>query len=57
MKKKNISPSTLMKQLTQKIDALLSSKYSATQESFTIVRNEAELVKRAPWLVWVGVNK
>jgi hypothetical protein len=56
MKRKNISTNNLMKRLTQKIDALLSSKYSTTQESFTCIRNEVELVKRAPWLVQV-VNK
>lgn len=45
-----ISTSAIIKKLSQKIDALLLSNYSATRESFTCVRNEVELVKRAPWL-------
>jgi len=52
--KKNIigiSIDAVIKKLTQQIDALLLSNYSASRESFTCVRNEVELVKRAPWLV------
>ncbi|HEY9047190.1 MAG TPA: hypothetical protein VIN08_14895 [Ohtaekwangia sp.] len=52
--KKNIigiSIDAVIKKLTLQIDALLLSNYSASRESFTCVRNEVELVKRAPWLV------
>lgn len=45
-----ISTELIIKKLAQKIDALLLSNYSASRESFTCIRNEVELVKRAPWL-------
>ena len=52
MKKKiiRISTEAAIKKLAQKIDALLLSNYSVARESFTCLRNEDELVKRAPWL-------
>jgi hypothetical protein len=45
-----IKTANILKRLAQKIDALLSSKYSTAWESFTVIRSEVEFVKRAPWL-------